>query len=61
MTEKEFYNLGKCDALAEIFMMLRINDMDYKKTFQELIDEYEKIDPENPHFQWLKAQLKKEG
>jgi len=47
------YNLGKRDALAEIFMLIRANDGDFKKIFTYLIDQYKKIDAENPHCIWL--------
>ena len=58
--DKEFYNLGKRDAVAEIFMLVRTNKGDFKKTFKELVEQYEKIDKENPHCEWIKKFLREE-
>lgn len=54
MESKDFYNLGKRDAVAEFLMVLRMNDMDFKKTLEQVIEIYEKIDPQNPHLKWVK-------
>ena len=54
---KMYYNIGKRDCLAEVFMLIKKNDGDFNKTFKFLINEYEKSDKENPHCQWLKEKL----
>ena len=55
---KEIYNIGKRDALVQIFMMIRNNNLDFKKVFKELIAEFKKSDSENPHCEWLEKNLK---
>ena len=59
MNDNTYYNLGKRDSLAQIFMLLRNNNLDFKKTFEDLTEQYKKLDDENPHCEWVKDRLKK--
>lgn len=57
MEDNTYYNLGKRDALAEVFMVIRNHNGDFKKALTELTEEYEKTDKENPHCNWMKTWL----
>ena len=57
--EATFYYLGKRDMLAEIFMLININKMDYDKTFDELAKLYESQFGDNCHIESFKKINKK--
>jgi hypothetical protein len=53
---KEYYNLGKRDAVAEILMQVRLTSP--VETLRKIAEELLVIDKDHPHAKWVLDNLK---
>ena len=48
-----FYALGKRDAVAEILMMIRIENGNLNKVIQDIAEQLLAVDKEHTHAKWI--------